>query len=117
MFNTQTERAQYYQTWMNSLLAAKVSSKCNCASAGTFPIVGMAWWQYTDMRSERANWGLVTPRDNPYDGVSATTSEGYDSWGYPTGCLAAFGCERANYGDFIDEVTRANLEVLKTLAR
>jgi hypothetical protein len=115
MFNTQTARAQYYQTWMNSLLAAKVSSKCNCASAGISPIVGMAWWQYTDMRNERANWGLVTPRDDPYDGVSATTSEGYDSWGYPTGCLAAFGCERANYGDFLDYVTNANLNALRAL--
>ena len=117
MFHTQTERGQYYQTWMNRIVTATVSSKCNCASAGTSPIVGMAWWQYTDMRGERANWGLVTLRDDPYDGVSATTSQGYDSWGYPTGCLAAFGCERANYGDFTDEVMKANLEALRTLAR
>jgi hypothetical protein len=115
MFKTQTERGQYYQAWMSSLRAARISSGCNCASAGTYPIVGMAWWQYTDMRNERANWGLVTPRDDPYDGVSATTSQGYDSWGYPTGCLTGFGCERANYGDFIDEVTAANLNALRSL--
>jgi hypothetical protein len=117
MFHTQAERGQYYRTWMNAALTTTVSSKCNCASAGTQPIVGLAWWQYTDSQGEHANWGLVTLRDDPYDGVSATTSQGYDSWDYPTGCLAAFGCERANYGDFTDEVMKANLEALRTLAR
>jgi hypothetical protein len=115
MFNTQGARGQYYQTWMNETFTATVSSNCDCASEGTSPIVGSAWWQYYDMRSASANWGLVTPRDDPYDGVSATTSQGYDSWGYPTGCLPTFGCEEASYGDFIDYVTSANLNALRAV--
>ena len=115
MFNTQAARGQYYQTWMNNIVTATVSSRCNCASAGTSPIVGLAWWQYTDEQEEHANWGLATLRDDPYDGVSATTSQGYDSWGYPTGCLTTYGCEQASYGDFIDYVTNANLNALRSL--
>jgi hypothetical protein len=117
MFNTQAARGEYYQTWMNEIVTATVSSNCNCAFARTSPIVGLAWWQYTDMQEERANWGLVTLRDDPYDGVSATTSQGYDSWGYPTGCLETFGCERATYGDFLDAVTTANLNALRALVK
>jgi hypothetical protein len=101
---------------MNNILTATISSNCNCSSAGTSPIVGLAWWQYTDCQAEKANWGLVTLRDDPYDGVSSSTSQGYDSWGYPTGCLATFGCEQATYGDFLDDVTNANLNALRALS-
>jgi hypothetical protein len=69
------------------------------------------------MQEEHANWGLVTLRDDPYDGVSSTASQGYDAWGYPTGCLANLGCEKASYGDFVDYVTNANLNALRALAR
>ena len=115
MFNTQAARGQYYQTWMNNILTATISSNCNCSSAGTSPIVGLAWWQYTDSQAEKVNWGLVTLRDDPYDGVSSSTWQGYDSWGCPTACLATFGCEQATYGDFLDDVTNANLNALRVL--
>ncbi len=116
VFNTQAQRGQYYATQMNRFLSAQISSGCNCGFSGTYPLTGMLWWQYYDSWGEKANWGLVTPRDDPYDGVSATTTPGADSWGYPTGCLPTFGCEQANYGDFIDAVRDANLNALRTLA-
>ena len=68
------------------------------------------------MQRERANWGLVKLRDDPYDGVSAFTSQTYDSWSYPTGCLTTFGCEQASYGDFLDYVTDANPNALRARA-
>jgi hypothetical protein len=117
MFNTQAARGQYYQTWMNETLTATVSSNCDCSSAGTSPIIGQSWWRYTDTQGEKANWGLLTLRDDPYDGVSATTSQGYDPWGYPTGCLPTFGCEEASYGDFVDYVTNANINALRFLTK
>jgi hypothetical protein len=78
-------------------------------------IVGYRWWDYYDERSESMNWGFVTPRDDPYDGVSATTTQGYDSWGYPTGCLPTYGCERASYPDFVGRVLKANLNALRAI--
>ena len=58
----------------------------------------------------------MTLRDNVYDGVSSITTPGADAWGYPTGCLANFGCEQANYGNFVDAVLNANLNCFRTLA-
>ena len=56
-----------------------------------------------DLDSQKSNWGLLTPHDNPYDGKSATIKgAGPDQWGYPT------GGERADYGDFISAVMKAN---------
>jgi hypothetical protein len=108
--STQASRGTQFQTLLNEFLSA------NDSSYSSYHIVGYRWWDYHDERSESMNWGFVTPRDDPYDGISATTSQGYDSWGYPTGCLATFGCEQASYGDFIDSVEAANLNALRAIA-
>jgi len=42
-------------------------------TAGTNPYVGYGWWQYGDNTSENTNWGLVTIKDNAYDGHEAVT--------------------------------------------
>lgn len=102
-YSTQLARGQAYQTNIQQLLADKDTS------TATFHIVGVKWWAIYDSRTESANWGLITPRDDPYDGVSATTTAGMDDWGYPTGCVSGFGCEQGSYGNFIDSVTQANL--------
>jgi hypothetical protein len=73
---------------------------------GSYPVVGFDWWDLYDMDGQQANWGLLTPRDNPYDGKSATiTGNGKDQWGYPT------GSEAANFGDFLTNVTSANSNI------
>jgi hypothetical protein len=109
-YPTQFSRGQAYQTNLQGLLADKDTS------TGTFHIVGVKWWAMYDSRAEQANWGPVTPRDNPYDGISASTTAGMDDWGYPTGCLSGFGCEQANYGNFISTALNANLSILRTIA-
>jgi hypothetical protein len=110
-FQTQAAHGQFYQqTTVPEMLNAQDSS------TGTYHLVGFRWWAMYDSRGEQANWGLVTRRDDPYDGISATTSQGYDSWGYPTGCLPAFGCEQASYGDFIEQVEAGNLNALRAIA-
>jgi hypothetical protein len=96
IFRTQAERGRHYEEIIRGCLDLLDSTyKSNHC-------IGFKWWQYYDMRVENANWGLVTPRDNPYDGQSATTKPGVDKHGYPT------GGERADYGDFISHVIRAN---------
>ncbi len=107
---SQAARGQLYEQRMQQLLNARDGM------TGTYHLVGLEWWEMYDNRGERINWGLVTRRDNPYDGVSATTSPGADSWGYPTGCLPTFGCEQASYGDFITPVRNANIEALRSTA-
>lgn len=99
---TQQARGQLYQAMTNLLINAHTS-------AGTYPIVGFKWWQLVDNANEDMNWGLVTRRDNEYDGMAAVQGSGTDSWGYPT------GGEAANYGDFLDAVRQANFSILPTL--
>lgn len=95
---TQAMRGQRYQTMIQQLMDAKDSS-------GIHHTVGFKWWQYYDGRGQQANWGLVTLRDNAYDGTSAIIAPGVDAWGYST------GGEQANYGDFISSVTAANQNI------
>jgi hypothetical protein len=108
---TQAARGDYYQ---NTMLPQSFNS-CDTPT-GSCHVVGSQWWAWVDSRPEKLNWGLVTSRDDPYDGVSATPTQGYDAWGYPTGCLTGFGCEQASYGDFITYVRKGNLWVLDQLA-
>lgn len=99
---TQGNRGLRFQTMVTQLMDAK-------DSAGIYHSVGYKWWQYYDSRAQQANWGLVTPRDNAYDGMAAMIATGTDAWGYP------MGGETANYGDFISGVRAANEDVYKHL--
>jgi hypothetical protein len=104
-YATQAERGAGYQTMVNMFLNAQTTAY------GSYPIVGFDWWGLYDMNSQQANWGLLTPLDNPYDGVSATIKgAGPDQWGYPT------GRERGNYGDFLSAVSAANHRMLSQMA-
>ena len=79
-------------------------------SKGTHPIVGTKFWAFTDSWGERKNWGLVTFRDNAYDGKEAVAAPAKDPWGFST------GGEQKDYGDFISYVREANGRVLSRLA-
>jgi hypothetical protein len=103
-YATQAERGAGYQTMVNNILTAKTTAY------GSYPIVGFDWWGLYDLNSQDANWGFLTPLDNPYDGTSATIAGGGpDQWGYPT------GGEVANYGDFLTAVTTANLNIYPSM--
>lgn len=116
LFKTQAERGRYYDSMIDADFEAHASENCQCPYAGTHPIVGLLWWAFYDSWSERNNFGLATPRDDPYDGVADTATRGADSWGYPTGCLPDYGCEQANYGNFMDPVIQGNLKALRRSA-
>jgi hypothetical protein len=110
-YSTQAQRGAGLQTWVNTIFNTQISTGPH---AGTYPMVGYSWWGWAD--SQSTNFGLLTPRDDPYDGISSTTTQGYDTWGYSTGCVPTFGCEQASYGDFIDPATTANLNALRATA-
>ncbi len=97
-YTTQAQRGAGYLGMMTGAINSKDTA------TGTYHVVGFYWWDAFDEDGEKLNWGLITPLDNPYDGKSATiVGNGKDPWGYPT------GGEKANYGDFVDDVTAANL--------
>ncbi len=99
---TQAARGQLFASRVQLLMMAHDSA------SGTYHVVGYKWWELYDNRGEQADWGLLTRRDNAYDG-SAITALGMDSWGFPS------GGEPANYGDFLTAVTSANFAVYRTL--
>ena len=103
-FKTQEERGRAYAAFVRRLLALR-------ASDGSYPAVGLDWWAWTDKVTggEGNNFGLVSNRDNAYDGREAVRAPGRDAWGFGT------GGETADYGNFLAWASRANAEVEGTL--
>jgi hypothetical protein len=109
---TQPLRGQWYaNSTVPGLLNACDTPTGNCH------MVGSQWWAMYDSRGENENWGLATPRDDPYDGLSTSITQTYDPWGYQTGCVSGYGCERAAYGDFLTSARAGNLWVLDHLGQ
>jgi agarase len=95
---SQAERGARYEHDVLAMLDGRVDD-------GSRAVVGVLWWEYMDKWGEKANWGLVSPRNNPYDGRAAVRALGRDEWGYTT------GGEDQDYGDFISHVRRVNAGV------
>ena len=104
MARTQEERGGLYKQAVTRLFSFATRD-------GIFPIVGLDWWEYMDKPAEGANWGLVTPKDNAYDGKEAQQAPGRDRWGYFT------GGEDRNYGDFLSAVANTNLMIDQQLRK
>jgi hypothetical protein len=100
---SQAARGEAYANYVQTLLQLK-------GSDGTYPVMGFSWWALADNFSDKANYGLVTTRDNAYDGQEAVIRYGVDPWSYPT------GGEVANYGDSISVIQSANRSILNALA-
>ena len=92
---------------------SSVNSFLNAANTvyNDYTVSGFRWWALHDSWGEKENWGLISLKDNPYDGRSAVVRLGTDPWGYAT------GGEEKNYGDFIDTAHSANLQWLKFVGR
>ena len=100
-YPTQETRGLHYNSDLSVLYNAK-------ATNGDHPILGIDFWSLTDSGTgESTNWGLMSDRDNAYDGKAAIVAPGTDKWGFAT------GGEDRNYGDFLDEVTQTNLNTVK----
>ncbi len=96
-FATQQARGQAYASTMSGML-----TQMHVSSTGTYPWIGSVWWALVDSWGEKADWGLISLEDNPYDGVCDKTAKTVDQWGYPC------GGEEKNYGDVITPVKQAN---------
>jgi len=103
-YRTQEKRGQVYADDQQYIFTAQ-------AEDGSYPIIGVNIWGLTDdNKNEHTNWGLITNRDNPYDGKCAVRTTTYKD---PFG--ARCGGETADYGDFLSAVTVANARVVQQL--
>ena len=75
-YKTQEKRGQVYADDQRYIFNAR-------AADGSYPIVGVNFWGLTDdTPSEHTNWGLISNRDNPYDGKCAVRATAVkDPWG------------------------------------
>ncbi len=103
LYTTQPARGQAY--------ARALRRAFTLASArGLRPLAGVKFWALVDSWPEKTNWGLVTFRDNAYDGREAVRAAARDPWGYPT------GGEARDYGDSLGAIQRANHALAARLA-
>ena len=98
-FPTQHARGQAYYNTVTALPGRTVTA------TGSRPFIGTSWWQFTDDRSQKKNWGLVTLIDNAYDGQESVTAH------LPCAApLQQFMCggELSTYGDAISLISDGN---------
>lgn len=89
--------------------AAVLTSEFTRAVKGCCPVVGTKFWAFADSWAEKMNWGLVSLRDNAYDGVEAVRRHGRDAWGFVT------GGEARDYGDSLSTISACNSKVYRQL--
>jgi hypothetical protein len=99
---SQATRGEKYKSYISHLFNARGSN-------GDYFSLGVDFWGWEDQGNEKANWGLVSPKDNAYDGIESRIDVAKDRWGYPT------GGETVDYGDFLGAVRAANLGVYERL--
>ena len=102
--SSQGARGTAYQTFMQQMMDLT-------GSDGMHFVIGIDWWAWTDkvVGGEGTNFGLVSNKDNAYDGREDVMAGGTDTWGYLT------GGESRNYGSFLGAVQQANQSVMSQL--
>lgn len=103
-FETQGQRGKRYEERLKEIFTTKSSN-------GSYLIVGFQLFAWADHWGEKTNWGLVTIRDNAYDGVEAVKEAKVDQDGF------VIGGEDRDYGDFITPVTEANKKVFEWISQ
>jgi len=102
-YRTQEKRGKVYAEDQQNIFSAQ-------ATDGSFPIIGVDFWGLTDDNAgEHTNWGLISNRDNAYDGKCAVRAPSKDQWVMPC------GGETADYGDFLSAVTAANAAIVQQM--
>jgi hypothetical protein len=74
----------------------------------TFPTVLLSYWSWPEDNNEKRNWGVVSLKDNLYDGKEATKLGADGKAGTPDD-------EDRDYGDCITGIRQANRDILKQL--
>jgi hypothetical protein len=102
MYDSQAQRGAAY--------AAAIAGEFARPAAGRHLVVGTKFWAFADSWPEKMNWGLVSLRDNAYDGREAVRRPGRDFWGFPT------GGEARDFGDSVTAIAGANRSLYQRLS-
>ena len=102
-YGTQANRGIHYGLDMESFVTAQGTNGDNYLSVSTGGSIPTA------TSVEKTNWGLVSDRDNAYNGIEDVNYQVRDNGGYLT------VPEDRTYGDFITPVTTTNTNILKQL--
>jgi hypothetical protein len=99
---TQAQRGDYVINAVSGTLYGTVTA------TGNMPNIGWTLWDWSDSwcdggTCQRVNWGLVTSRDNAYDGLEAVATPGVPCQA-PQASYSTCGGEDSNYGDLITPV-------------
>jgi len=99
---TQALRGARYTSDLNAFLGLQGTN-------GDYYMMGIDWWADSDTNPlEKANWGLISDRDNAYDGIHDVDVS------VPDGSYMTVPEDR-NYGDVTTPVTETNLGILQQL--
>lgn len=105
-YATQTLRAAAYTTALPAMFNFQGSN-------GDYYVVDVNKWGLTDdTTGEHTNWGLLTNRDDAYDGNCVNTVAGTDAYGIP----CSNPVEGAVNTNYLGPVTQANLALMQSLA-
>ena len=102
-YNTQRERAIAYSQMLEKIAKTK-------SADGVYYMLGLLNWSYMDASEtfwnvgDRRNFGVVTLKDNAYDGIEATRLGADRSSG-------TWDDEERDYGDFLTLATQANKNI------
>lgn len=97
------------QSLRGAAYASTMAAEFTRSVAGCCPIIGTKFWAFADSWAEKMNWGLVSFRDNAYDGIEAVRRHGRDAWGFPT------GGEARDYGDSLSSIAACNNKIYRQL--
>lgn len=105
VYTTQAQKGSYVIGAVQGTLNGAVTA------TGSYPNIGWTFWDWADMWCDggscsKLNWGLVTSRDNAYDGQEAVSSANITCQA-PQAAYATCGGEDANYGDLLTSVKTA----------
>lgn len=115
-FASQSERGNDYKSDLTSSIAATYEK------SGVHMLVGVIQWAWQDYHdSEKLNWGIVTNRDNPYNGIDANGPKKFpcqppDSR-YTCGGEGASHTSQGPFGDYISPVGQAHTALDNYLLR
>jgi hypothetical protein len=109
-YATQALRASALSTDEGAALSTKYTS------TGMYPYVGWAMWAWQDYWNEFLNWGMVTQRDNPYDGVSDVNPVvACQAPNAGVNCGGELALHGPPLGDFIDIMASTNTTIDNTV--
>lgn len=106
---TQAARGSSINADMTSAVAMTYTA------SGVNPVIGYIPWGWQDNWAEGINWGLVSTRDNPYNGVDDVTTTRACQNNATVTCGGELALHGGNLGDYISPIGALNTSIDNTI--